>query len=233
MPKAGELAYLRMIGLDGVRHAANKPFSDPGCGRYLVALGLIRMLLPPPPARLFDLGCGPGWTSWFFAKMGYDVVGQDIAPDMIYHARVNQRRYQVENAMFVVGDYEEIRYSEEFDCAVFFDSLHHAEDERLALEKTCRALKPGGVCVTHEPGEGHAESEASQMAVQRYGVTEKDMPPYRIIAIAKEVGFRDAVTYPLLDVLLEQVLRDPKHWGPCLEMASLAERRGGFVVLQK
>ena len=39
--------------------------------------------LPDPPARILDMGCGGGWTSIFFAKRGYEVVGQDISQDMI------------------------------------------------------------------------------------------------------------------------------------------------------
>src|SRR5207244_11070644 len=86
MAKSGEIDYLKNLGAAGVWHAANKPFSDPGCGRYLAELGAILALLPPPPARLLDLGCGTGWTSVFFARAGYDVVGVDLAPDMIAHA---------------------------------------------------------------------------------------------------------------------------------------------------
>src|SRR5262249_33744682 len=57
------------------------------------------------------------------------------------------------------------------------------------------ALKPGGVCLTVEPGEGHATSEPTRKYVESYGVTEKDMPPRRIIAVAREVGFRSFRVY--------------------------------------
>jgi SAM-dependent methyltransferase len=152
MPKAGEITYLQLAGEASIEHATNKPFSDERCGQFLIALGAIRMRLPPPPARLLDLGCGTGWTSCLFAKMGYDVVGQDIAPDMIHYANVNKQRYQTPNVRFTVCDYEDMQFADEFDGAVFFDCLHHAEDERLALKMVYRALRPGGICVTHEPG---------------------------------------------------------------------------------
>lgn len=240
MPKAGELTYLQMLGAQGIKHAVNKPFSDPSCGQYLVSLGAIRMLLPRPPARLLDLGCGPGWTSWFFAKMGYDVVGQDIAPDMIHYACVNKQRYQVDNAVFSVSDYEDMPYSEEFDCAVFFDSLHHAENERLALENTYRALKPGGVCITREPGEGHSTTEAARIVTQKYGVTEKDMPPEKIMGIAREVGFRKASAYPLWDVVIDiwNLLKDQPAAEVVPDLQQLQRAIpprgfGGVVVLTK
>ena len=203
MPKAGEIAYLQMVGEESVQHALNKPFSDPRCGQYLIALGAMRTLLPPPPARLLDLGCGTGWTSCLLAKMGYEVVGQDIAPDMIYHANVNKQHYQTANVRFVVCDYEDMGFANEFDGAIFFDALHHAENERLALEMVFRALRPGGICITHEPGEGHAAAEVSRMVVQKFNVTEKDMPPHHIIRLATEIGFSNYCCYPFPEDLVE------------------------------
>jgi ubiquinone/menaquinone biosynthesis C-methylase UbiE len=160
--------------------------------------------LPPPPARLLDLGCGTGWTSCLFAKMGYDVVGQDIAPDMIYCANVNKQRYQTANVRFIVCDFEAMPFADEFDGAVFFDCLHHAEDERLALERVFRALRSGGVCVAHEPGEGHAESELSRHVMQQFNVTEKDMPPCHIMALAREIGYRNQVCFPFPEDVIER-----------------------------
>lgn len=196
MPKAGEITYLTMLGAEGRVHALNKPFSDGACWRYLMDMGAIMSLLPPPPARLLDLGAGTGWTSVFFAKRGYEVVGQDIAQDMVDLAEKNKERYGVENLRFVVGDYESLGFSSEFDCAVFYDSLHHAEDERRAIASIYRALKSGGVCVTLEPGEGHAQQPTSLEVVKKYGVTERDMPPHRIIAAGDAAGFREFAVFP-------------------------------------
>lgn len=189
MPKQGEIDYLHKIGPAGREHARNKPFSDPQCGLYLTDIGAIMKLLPPAPARLLDLGVGSGWTSIFFAKRGYSVVGQDIAPEMIKLAFDNKHQNQIENLDFIVADYEDLSMSEQFDCAVFYDSLHHAEDEVAALRCAFNSLRPGGVLVTAEPGAGHAESESSLKAIQEYGVTEKDMPPQRIVETGLAVGF--------------------------------------------
>jgi SAM-dependent methyltransferase len=146
-------------------------------------------LLPQPPARLLDLGCGTGWSSAFYARRGYRVVGQDIAPDMIDYAERNRVRYEARDLTFVCSDYESLQFTEPFDCAVFYDALHHAVDERAALASVFRSLRPGGILITHEPGVGHSTSPDSLRAMELYGVTEKDMPPRHIRDLCREIGF--------------------------------------------
>jgi len=193
MPKLGEINYLKTAGVDGVEHARNKPFSDAACGRYLGDLGLVMQLLPPPPARVLDLGVGSGWTTLFLARRGYDVAGRDICPDMIALAEQNRDQMEADSASFEVGDYESMPHRNAFDAVLFYDALHHAEDERAALLAAFAALKPGGLCLTVEPGEGHAA--VSEHAVRTYGVTEKDMPPHHIIGIGQAIGFREFRVY--------------------------------------
>jgi SAM-dependent methyltransferase len=96
----------------------------------------------------------------------------------------------------VVSDYEGLQFESEFDCAVFFDALHHAVDEEEAVRQAYRALKPGGVCVTVEPGRGHAQQAVSRNAMDRYNVTEKDMPPSLIVNLGKKTGFRKFTVFP-------------------------------------
>ncbi len=190
MAKQDEIDYLKNLGSEGIIHAYNKPFSDENCGLYLTDMGTIMSLMPQPPARVLDLGAGTGWTSLFFAQRGYDVVGQDIAPDMIELANKKKDESRLENLSFVVSDYEEMDFCDEFDVAVFYDALHHCIDERQAVKSAYEALKPNGILITVEPGSGHADSEPTREAVRKFGVTEKDMPPRLVISLGKEIGFR-------------------------------------------
>jgi 2-polyprenyl-3-methyl-5-hydroxy-6-metoxy-1,4-benzoquinol methylase len=245
MAKQAEIDYVKNMPAGGIEHALNKPFSDPHCANYLMELGAVMALLPPAPSRLLDLGCGTGWTSCFLAKHGYQVTGQDIAPDMIHYANVNRDREQLETLNFIVSDYESMTFEQEFDAAVFFDSLHHAEDEVQALQRVYQALKPGGLCVTSEPGVGHSRSPASIAAMQQYHVTERDMPPFKIIQAGKQVGFRTARIYPhahhlnliyrrtnnrLLKTLLQVPLFSPIV---IAGIAAIYKQFNGIVVLQK
>lgn len=251
MAKQGEIDYLKKLGPKGVEHAVNKPFSDQYCDINLMAMGAIMALLPQPPARLMDVGCGTGWTSLFFARRGFDVVGVDIAADMIDNANLLKQRQGVHNVRFVVGDYEDIHLDELFDCAVFYDSLHHAIDEESALRMVAKHLRPGGVCVTSEPGTGHAVAEGSVQAREKFDVTEKDMPPHWIMSVGKKVGFDRFHTYPNAHHLKRALYNGPgwTRWdrlktrtGVVGKLASLAimagirlggERHGAIVVLEK
>lgn len=195
MSLRGEIEYLCTIGAAGKEHAQNKPFSDELCGLYLQQIGAVMLLLPPPPATLLDIGCGTGWTSYFLARRGYTVTGIDIAPEMIHCA---QEKYssQCDSLTFETHNYEEKYAKEQYDNVLFFDALHHAEDEAKALQTAYTALKPGGTCVIAEPGKGHHKKPHSIHAIKEYGVTEKEMPPYYVKRIAKSIGFREAKIYP-------------------------------------
>jgi ubiquinone/menaquinone biosynthesis C-methylase UbiE len=198
MPKHGEMTFLGKIGELGLLHALGKPFSDPDRHELIGEIATVLRLLPKPPCRLMDMGCGTGWTSAWFARSGYDVLGIDISQEMIDAAEESASAEGLGNLRFLTCDYENLDIENEFDCAVFCHSLHHAEDETAALRSVYRALKPGGVCVTCEPGDGHAEAEASLRAVEQFGTTEKDMPPRHVIRIAREIGFRQGHAFPLL-----------------------------------
>src|ERR1051325_1985892 len=94
MPKQGEIDYVKNLPAEAREHARRKPFSDPQCGQYLLNLGVIFSLLPAVPAKILDLGVGTGWTSVLLAQRGYQVVGVDLAPDMI--ALATQDRFGAE-----------------------------------------------------------------------------------------------------------------------------------------
>jgi SAM-dependent methyltransferase len=188
--------YLHPIGEASTSHSANKPFSDPACHRYLIGMGAVMSLLPQPPATVLDLGCGPGWTSIFLARRGYEVTGVDISTEMIFQANQNKQRAQLANLRFLVADYENLSFGGIFDVALFYDSLHHAVDERQAIVSAYRALRTGGICLTSEPGRGHAGRPPSLAAGPNCHLMEKDMPIRKVLSLGRHAGFRDFRAYP-------------------------------------
>lgn len=201
MAKQDEIEYMDRLSDKMVAHAVDKPFSDSNRGGLLMELGAVLALMPRPPARVLECGCGTGGTSCLLARCGYDVTGLDIAPAMIQYAEKNKERERLENVRFVVDDFEDTVFNQEFDCVLFFGSLHHAESEGKAIEAARRALKPGGLFVASEPGFGHHLRRVAVEATRQYGVTEKDMPPSKIIKAGRKAGFTEFKVYPRSQVL--------------------------------
>ena len=195
-PKQGEREYFARIGEAGRRHAMRKPFSDEHCLDYLINVTVLMSLMRPPPGRIVEFGCGTGWLGLLFAERGYDVVGVDISPDAIELAEQLKAQRRIVNASYQVADYETVRIDPPADYVIFHDALHHAESEDAALRAAYAALRPGGMVLCIEPGEGHSQSATSRRAVQEFGVHEKDMPPRTIIRHARAAGFRRHLVLP-------------------------------------
>jgi SAM-dependent methyltransferase len=179
-----------------------KPFKDARRGWYLMDLGQIMKLLPDPPARLLDLAIGAGWTSKYLALSGYNVVGLDIAESMINIAKINCEGLR--NADLYVCDYESGIDFGQFDCALIYDALHHANDEVCVLRNVYNSLKEGGTLVTAEPGRGHAEFVETLEVVRDFGVTEKDMEFSLQKRLMHEAGFSEVRQYYRLSELVSK-----------------------------
>lgn len=195
-PKQGEREYFARIGEAGRRHALGKPFSDERCVEYLANVSVLMSLLRPPPGRIVEFGCGTGWLGQMFAQHGYEVIGIDISPEAIALAEQAKRERGLTNATYRVADYEDVRIDPPAEYVIFHDALHHAESEAAALRAAHAALAPGGMVLCLEPGAGHSRSESSRRAVAEFGVHEKDMPPAKIIALARAAGFTRHLVLP-------------------------------------
>lgn len=246
-PKQGEREYFARIGAAGIAHSLAKPYADDNCAQYLAVMTALFGLLPPPPARVIEFGCGTGWLSFALGQRGYSVLGVDISPDAVAAARGARDARGLAQVDFQTADYETFDAGGAFDAAVFHDALHHAEDEAAALASAFRALRPGGCVVAIEPGEGHHATSTSRHAVAEYGVHEKDMPPPHIVALARAAGFRRHLVLPHPHDLNRTLYRRSYHlaaddgelrgrrwlsrWRALRRL--FATRRSGLVVLWK
>jgi hypothetical protein len=116
----------------------------------------------------------------------------------------------------------------------------------IAAAAAGRALKPGGAQITHEPGHGRFDSEASRHAMKQYGVNEKDMPPSRIFALGREARFSSFrrmvdpthLCLPAYAVNLQNGGRlkgmvEQIKWGITLLRRALNPDDGAICILQK
>jgi 2-polyprenyl-3-methyl-5-hydroxy-6-metoxy-1,4-benzoquinol methylase len=190
-----EASYFRRIPQDALEQSLSKPFSQSDRGGLLVEIGIVISLLPEPPARILDLGCGTGWTSAFLARCGFEVVGVDFSPEAILAAT---SAHQIPGLTFLAHDWDEALSPGlgPFDATVFFDALHHSDNELGPLRTAWLALRAGGICITCEPGTGHAGSTSSIHARSTFGVNERDMTPTQVMAAGREVGFAVKSVYP-------------------------------------
>lgn len=195
-PKQGEREYYARLGPEGIKHSLAKPFSDEKCGYLMAELMAIFSLLPPPPQRVIEFGCGTGWLSLALAQRGDEVTGVDISPDAIRVAREASAARNLPQVRFVEADYETFATTEQQDFAVFHDALHHAESEEAALRCAHAALRDDGCVIVLEPGTGHSRAPGSIAAAEKYQVHEKDMPPAHVVRLARSVGFRRHLVLP-------------------------------------
>src|SRR5262249_60339920 len=68
-------------------HLYLKPFDDPRVFREFATVLQIFHRLLPAGSSILDLGCGPGWTSLFVSKAGYQGCGPDHSERLIELAR--------------------------------------------------------------------------------------------------------------------------------------------------
>ena len=141
--------------LDGVRDKYDAPVETTQYGAYAtgdlddVERTLIAEYVPAG-GRILDIGCGGGREAAGFARLGYRVVGTDIAPRMIETARRNAARLGVAADFRVqsVVDLDDPPGS--YDAAYFCGSLHHVPGRALRIEtlrRIRRALTPAGVLI--------------------------------------------------------------------------------------
>ncbi|HYN88979.1 MAG TPA: class I SAM-dependent methyltransferase [Ardenticatenaceae bacterium] len=116
---------------------------------FAVTVRALHDFLTPPPARVLDVGGGPGRYAIALAHRGYQVTLVDLSRRNLQaaaeHARVAGA--QVEN--FVHADATDLSFaaSSSFDAVLLLGPLYHlleVEERRAALREAHRVLAPGG-----------------------------------------------------------------------------------------
>jgi ubiquinone/menaquinone biosynthesis C-methylase UbiE len=106
--------------------------------------------VPPPPARLLDLGSGPGRYALTLAGQGYTVTLADLSTAALDFACQQAQAQGITLAGALVCDARDLSALADaaFDAVLLLGPLYHLftlPDRQAALAEACRVLRPGGV----------------------------------------------------------------------------------------
>lgn len=117
---------------------------------HLAWRNLLAPLLPSPPARVADLGCGTGTLSLLLSEAGLDVTGVDFAPRMVATARRKLSAAGVRPDLVVGDAMSPPLLPGAFDLVLVRHLLWAMPDQRSAIEGWGNLLRPRGRLVLIE-----------------------------------------------------------------------------------
>jgi len=117
--------------------------------RFVSDLGepLLELLQPAPGERVLDVGCGDGALTEKLVAAGCHVVGIDASEAQVRGARAR-------GVDAIACRIEDLPFVKEFHAAFSNAVLHWVRDQRAALQRICRALRPHGRFVAELGGFG-------------------------------------------------------------------------------
>jgi SAM-dependent methyltransferase len=123
--------------------------------RWRTAQNSAAYLLPrlSPGMRLLDVGCGPGTLTADLARLVApgEVVGIDVAADVVAEAAQHARAAGVANTSFLMGDFRSaVLEPGSFDVVHAHQVLQHLRDPVGALEAMRGLARPGGIVAARD-----------------------------------------------------------------------------------
>lgn len=99
----------------------------------------------PAGRTLLDVGCGGGFLTEEFAKVGYQVTGLDPSPHLVEVATSHARLGGL-SVRYLTGYGEKLPFPEaSFDYVTCCDVLEHVDAVGPVVAEIARVLKPGGM----------------------------------------------------------------------------------------
>ena len=102
--------------------------------------------------KILDIGCGVGTIDFYLVKKGAKVLGIDIAHNGISVARQTAKQLQLKNRFaFKVMKFPDQCPVDKFDIILCSEVLEHLPNDKLAVIKMKKLLKPNGIVIASSP----------------------------------------------------------------------------------
>ncbi len=245
--KRAAIEYLGKLSEERSHHLRTKPFynlankpakykgegMDEDTHRHLCDFANLAVTLAlPAGAKILDVGCGSGWLSEYFARLGYQVKGIDISPDLIAMSqdRVARVPFGVDHETplrcdFAVHDIELAPLDEKFDAIICYDSLHHFADERSVMRNLASMVDAGGLLFILEgqkPVDDSLSAEELREVMREFGTLESPFSNRYLRALISENGFAVVGDYVSVNGLFEREMLEGKGDNQSLPLRSIA-----------
>src|SRR6266436_9228611 len=202
--------------------------------------------------KVLDLGCGDGTTALPEAKLGADVLGIDIARNLVDAGNRRAQEHGLTNLKFHEGDASNLEQvpDNSFDLVVSIFGAMFAPKPFDVAKEMVRVTRPGGWIVmgnwipndptlvaqilkissnyTPPPPEGF-------VSPMTWGVESNVLERFAAAGIpAKNISFaRDTFTFNFPGTPSEYVDESRKYYGPTMNAFEAAEKKGQADELQK
>jgi ubiquinone/menaquinone biosynthesis C-methylase UbiE/uncharacterized protein YbaR (Trm112 family) len=99
----------------------------------------------PPGARVLDIGCADGLSTFDMARHDVELLGIDISREQLGRAQERADRTGTDNVSFVIGDADSLPLATgAVDCVLCYGSLHHVPRPERTVGEMARVLEEGG-----------------------------------------------------------------------------------------
>jgi len=216
------------------------------------AQALVKTLGITKGLKVLDLGCGDGTTALPEAQLGADVLGVDIASNLVAAARRRASEHGLPNCKFQEGDASNLQDLKDrsFDLVVSIFGAMFAPKPFDVAKEMVRVTRPGGRIVMGNwiPNDPTLVAQILKISSaysppppegfvspMTWGIESNVLERFAAAGVPKEnVSFlKDTYTFDFPGSPAEFVTAFRKYYGPTMNAFEAAEKNGRAGELQK
>ena len=213
---------------------------------------LVQSLGVRPGMKVLDLGCGDGTTALPAARLGADVLGVDIAENLVAAGNRRAQEARLSNLRFQQGDASDLRELADhgFDLVVSIFGAMFAPRPFDVAKQMVRVTKPGGRIVMGNwiPNDPTLVAQILKVSSaysppppegfvspMTWGVEEQVVERFAAAGVpAERVSFqRDTYTFNFPGAPSEFLAMFRQYYGPTMNAFAAAEQSGRADELQR